>query len=225
MQTILSYLSELKQNNNRPWYHAHKEEYKTANAAFLQIIQTLIFEIGQTDDSILHNDPKEVTFKLMRDTRFSHDKSPYRPAFRAHISSKGKLPIPVGYYLMIMPDNRSFLGGGLFADMFKDATTMIRDYITQNGEEWGALISDTAFTKHFVVKGAALKNVPRGYDPLHPQAEFLKNKSWYLECPVSDKQLTADDFIPMATEAFIAMQPFNAFLNRALADFQMPARP
>ena len=27
--------------------------------------------------------PKELTFKLVRDTRFSHDKSPYSPAFRA----------------------------------------------------------------------------------------------------------------------------------------------
>ena len=35
---------------------------------------------------------------------------------------------------MIKPGNQSFLGGGLFADMFKDATAMVRDYIAQNGE-------------------------------------------------------------------------------------------
>ena len=110
-----------------------KKDYKKANDEFEELIQTLILEIGKFDGSILHNNPKDLTFKLVRDTRFSHDKSPYNPAFRAHISSRGKLPVPVGYYLMIKPGNQSFLGGGLFADMFKGATAMVRDYIAQNG--------------------------------------------------------------------------------------------
>ena len=134
IQFITDYLSQLSANNNREWYHAHKEDYKRANAEFEELLQTLIWEIGKFDDSIIHNTPGELTFKLVRDTRFSHDKSPYNPAFRAHISSKGKLPVPVGYYLMIKPGNQSFLGGGLFADMFKDATGMIRDHIVKNGK-------------------------------------------------------------------------------------------
>ena len=126
-QLILNYLADLSKNNNREWYHAHKAENKAANTEFESLIGELIFRIGEFDSSVLHNEPKSLTFKLVRDTRFSHDKSPYNPAFRAHISSQGKLPIPVGYYLMIKPGGQSFLGGGLFADMFKDATTMVRD--------------------------------------------------------------------------------------------------
>ena len=121
-QIIIDYLTELSRNNNREWYHDHKSDYQKANAEFETVLQELILEIGKFDESILHNVPKELTFKLVRDTRFSHDKSPYNPAFRAHISSMGKLPVPVGYYLMIKPGNQSFLGGGLFADMCKDAT-------------------------------------------------------------------------------------------------------
>ena len=47
----------------------------------------------------------------------------------ASAAEKGKLPIPVGYFLAIKPNNQSFLGGGLFADVFRDATNMIRDYM------------------------------------------------------------------------------------------------
>ena len=114
---------------------------------------------------------------MVRDTRFSHDKSPYNPAFRAHISSMGKLPIPVGYYLMIKPGGQSFLGGGLFADMFKDATRMVRDYISAHGAEWETIITALSFQKHFTVGGTALKNVPAGYEKEHPQAKYLKFKS------------------------------------------------
>lgn len=134
-QLIIDYLSALSRNNNREWYHANKEEYKRAAAEFETLLQALILEIGKFDSSVLCNNPKDLTFKMVRDTRFSHDKSPYNPAFRAHISQKGKLPVPVGYYLMIKPGNQSFLGGGLFADMFKDATAMVRDYLAKNGSE------------------------------------------------------------------------------------------
>ncbi len=224
-QCIIDYLSALDANNNREWYHANKEDLKTANAEFEGLLQALILEIGKFDDSIIHNQPKDLTFKMVRDTRFSHDKSPYNPAFRAHISSKGKLPVPVGYYLMIKPGNQSFLGGGLFADMFKDATSMIRDYIAQNGEEWDKVIHEPEFERNFTVKGTALKNVPTGYEKEHPQAEYLKYKSWYLEYPIQDKELNdAEAFLTKAAELFRIMKPFNDLLNRALAGFQMPTR-
>lgn len=224
-QLILQYLSALSNNNNREWYHSHKKEYKEANAQFEALLQRLICEIGKTDSSILHTAPKDITFKLVRDTRFSHDKSPYNPAFRAHIASMGKLPVPVGYYLMIKPGNQSFLGGGLFADMFKDATAMVRNAIAENPDEWSDIIHAPAFKKYFTVQGTALKKVPVGFDKEHSQAEFLKYKSWYLEYLVEDKALLdINTFLPQMVTIFEAMQPFNQFLNKALVNFKMPER-
>ena len=224
-QLMIEYLSALSANNNREWYHANKDDYKKANAAFEKLLQSLILEIGKFDNSILHNNPHDLTFKMVRDTRFSHDKSPYNPAFRAHISSMGKLPVPVGYYLMIKPGDQSFLGGGLFADMFKDATAMIRDYIAQHGAEWEQIIHDSEFAQYFTVQGTALKNVPAGYEKEHPQAEYLKYKSWYLEYPIKDEELRdAEAFLTKAAEVFRVMKPFNDYLNKALAGFQMPTR-
>ncbi len=225
ISTILKYLTELRENNDREWYHAHKADYKAANVEFEALIQELIFNIGEFEPGVLHNTPQTLTFKLNRDTRFSRDKSPYNPAFRAHISSMGKLPVPVGYYLMIKPGDQSFLGGGLFADMFRDATTMVRDYISENGGEWEKIIHAPDFEKHFTVRGTALKNVPAGYDREHPQAESLKLKSWYLEYPVKDAELEdAEQFLAHATRLFRLMKPFNDYLNKALSGFQMPER-
>lgn len=225
-ELILNYLTDLEQHNCRDWYHEHKEEYKTANAMFEELVQELLLRIGVTDSSILHNEPKNLTFKLTRDTRFSHDKSPYNPAFRAHMGPMGKLPVPVGYYLMIKPGGRSFLGGGLFADMFKDATSMIRDHIAKYPDQWETVITDPQFAKYFTVMGTSLKKVPAGYDETHPAAQYLKFKSWYLEYPVDDALLRSPDaFLKLAVDVFTQMQPFNRFLNTALAEFQMPKRP
>lgn len=224
-KAILKYLTELSENNNREWYHAHKSEYKEANSEFESLVQALILKIGEFDSSVINNIPKELTFKLNRDTRFSHDKSPYNPAFRAHISSMGKMPIPVGYYLMIKPNDQSFIGGGLFADMFKDATAMVREHISRNGDEWEEIINGLDFRKNFKVQGASLKNVPSGYEKDHPQAEYLKFKNWYLEYPIKDSELDdAEVFLARATELFRIMKPFNDYLNGALAKFKMPTR-
>lgn len=224
-QKILTYLENLRENNNREWYHAHKQEYKEANEEFEALIQELIVRIGAFDMAVLHNEPKNLTFKMVRDTRFSHDKSPYNPVFRAHISAGGKLPVPVGYYLMIKPGNGSFLGGGLFADMFKDATAMVRNFIAANGGEWEEILQNQEFQTMFTLKGTALKNVPAGFDKEHPQAAYLKFKSWYVEYPVSDEAvLQGEDFVRRAVKIFETMKPFNDYLNRALHGFQMPAR-
>lgn len=222
---MLDFLRELSENNNREWFAEHKEQRQAATAQFEELVEEFIFGIGAFDPSVLNNVPKELTFKLVRDTRFSHDKSPYNASFRAHISSMGKLPIPVGYYIMIKPNGGTFLGGGLFADMFSGATTMVRNYIAEHPDEWEEIINDAEFKKYFEVKGTALKNVPAGYDKEHPQAEYLKNKSWYLERFMTDAEVRdTEGFVKKALEVFKAMKPFNDYLNKALKDFKMPTR-
>lgn len=221
---ILDYLKNLEQNNNREWYASHKAEYQKAYEEFLKVTGALMEMLGKQEPEILNYQPKELTFKLVRDTRFSKDKSPYNPAFRVHISTKGKLPVPVGYFLMIRP-GCSFLGGGLFADMFKLATELMRDYLVKHGEEWQQIIDAPEFKRYFKVMGTSLKNVPQGYDKEHPQAEFLKYKSWYLEYPIPDELfLDEEKFMEEARKVCEAMKPFQDFMNRALKTFEMPQR-
>lgn len=225
MEKLLKYLTELELNNNREWVGATKRERLEINKQFEEFIQLLIFKIGEKDESVAHNIAQELTFKMVRDTRFSADKTPYNPSLRAHIAAKGKLPIPVGYYIMIKPGNRSFLGGGLFADMFNNATTMLRDYIIEHGDALNKIVESENFKKYFTVKGIALKNVPRGYDSNSPYAEWLKYKCLYIEYPIKDDDILNPNFIEEATKIFLAMKPFNDFINQALKNFKMPERP
>ena len=109
--------------------------------------------------------------------------------------------------------------------MFKDATTMIRDYITKHGNEFEAILSAKTFTDNFSVKGEMLKKVPQGYNADHPQAEYLKNKSWYIEYSLADELvMDTSGFIDYAAQLFQYMKPFNDYLNAALKGFIMPAR-
>lgn len=226
MKTILDYLENLQENNNREWYHAHKAERKEAEEAFERLLEDLIIEISKFDDTIPLLDPHHLTFKMVRDTRFSRDKSPYLPAFRAHIAIQGKLPVPVGYYLVIKPNHETMIGGGLFADMFQDATDRIRRYLLKHGEEFQAILDDPTFSAYFHLQGTKLKRVPREYDKDHPYGEYLSYKSWYIEAKLdTDEALDDLKFLHTTAERCELIKPFNDFLNTALVGFQMPKRP
>lgn len=224
MNTInmLKFLADLEANNSLEWMKCHKEQYLGAKNEFLNFIQDLIFSIAKFDPSVAYLRPEDLIFRLNKDTRFSKDKTPYNPSFRAHISPAGKKPIPAGYYICIKPSS-SFLGGGIFAAQFPQATTMVRDYILQNADQFQSLIDNKDFNTNFIIEGDKLKNVPQGYDKEHPLAEYIKHKSWDIEYHISDEQLIKEDMTFVA-EKFKLMKPLNDFLNTALQNFVMPKR-
>lgn len=222
LNRTLEFLSRLEGNNSFEWMNKHKKEYQIAKDEFLQFIEELLVLIAEFDPSAAHLEPKNLVYRLNRDTRFSHDKTPYNPAFRAHISIAERKPIPAGYYLCIKP-NQSFLGGGVFAVQFSQATEMIRDHLVSHPKEFQQIIERKEFADIFEVEGAKLKNVPRGYDKNHPLAEYLKHKSWNIEYKISDQELLTESPECIA-EKFHLMLPFNSFLNQGPADFRMPAK-
>ena len=223
MNVVLKYLADLENNNSKEWFNGNKKRYNEAGAEFEGLLARLLSSMGDLDERFLELDPKGLTYRLNRDTRFSNDKSPYNPKFRAHISPAGKALVPVGFYLSVVPRDRSLLGAGLYSTVLKDATTLIRDHIAKYADEFEAVVKNEEFASRFTVKGDALKNVPKGFDPNHSQAEYLKNKSWYLEYPISDDLLTSKYFVKEATSVFSRMKPFNDFLNNALKNFKMPS--
>lgn len=221
---MLAYLSNLEKNNNREWYHNHKKELGLAQSDFDSFIQDLLFRIGTFEPSVLDYTPKSLMFRMARDVRFSKDKTPYNASFRAHMGPAGKIFIPVGYYISINPEH-TFIGGGLFSPQISQATTMVRDYIVEHGETFEKIISNPSFSDKYVVKGDQLKRNPKGYDSEHPQINYLKHKSWYVEHAVETRLLDSyDGFLDFLTEYYKAMKPFNDFLNTALSGFVMPEK-
>jgi uncharacterized protein (TIGR02453 family) len=221
---VYNFLQDLNANNSLDWMKTNKKYYEQAKMECENLIQELINGIKTFDGGIKDLLPKDLMFRLNKDTRFSNDKSPYNPSFRAHISKYGKLPIPVGYFINIRPNN-IFLGGGLFASMFSEATKSIRDYIIKNENKFVEILETKEFKENFIIDGEKLKNVPKEYDKEHKLAEYLKYKSWFIEYKIKDKIFFDNtNFIKTSVELFKYMKPFNDFINKALKDFKMPER-
>lgn len=217
LPSTLKFLKDLKKNNNKPWFDAHRKEYEAAKSDFGQFIQTVIDKHGKNDDTISHLKAKDCLFRINRDVRFSKDKSPYKTNMGAYINRGGKKSLYGGYYFHCEP-GQSFVGGGLWMPMPPELSK-VRQEIDYNLANFKKIISSKKFKS--VYEGIShdaeytLSRVPKGYEADNPAAEYLKLKSFVAMSKVSDAELNSKDLVKRITSAFEALQPMLEFINHS----------
>lgn len=212
----LQFLKDLRKNNNRDWFSLNKSRYEEARAEFEKFIYELIQEIERFDKSVSHLTAKDCVFRIYRDVRFSNDKSPYKTHLGAHISSaqaKSEIHTRAGYYVHIS-DEDSMLAGGAYKPS-SEWLNAIRNEIYNNAKDLKKVINGTDFKKYFgTIEGEKLSRPPRGYDPNHPEIEFLKYKSFLAVHNLSESQILSKDFLSHSVKVFKTLYPFDKFLNQ-----------
>lgn len=215
-KNTLSFLKDIKINNQKQWLDANRREYENAKEDFINLVNDIITGISRFDPAMETLTAKDCTFRLNRDIRFSKDKSPYKTNFGAGFNEGGKKAVNAGYYLHIEP-GQSFIGGGFWMPPAA-AIAKIRQEIDYNFEEWNTIINSKNFKTNFV-KGldieGTLKRSPKGYEEDNPSIKFLKLKSYTIRKPVTDAEIILPSLKKNITDTFKLMQPFLNFLNRA----------
>jgi uncharacterized protein (TIGR02453 family) len=115
IRDLTQYLAELSENNNRVWFVMNKPRYDILRAEFLELVIRLIAKISKFDPAIASCNQKKALFRINRDMRFSHDKSPYKTHFSASITaSELKKPSQGGpaYYFHIDASGSLLIAGG-----------------------------------------------------------------------------------------------------------------
>jgi uncharacterized protein (TIGR02453 family) len=217
----IKFLKDLKKNNNKPWFDAHRKDYEAAKADFAGFIQAAINNLGKKDITIKDLKAKDCMFRINRDIRFSKDKSPYKTNFGASINKGGKKAMgSAGYYFHLEPGN-SFIGGGLYQPM-PDELKKVRQEIDYNFKEFKKIITSKKFTSVYKEldksKEFSLIRVPKGYEPENPAAEYLKLKSFIAMIPISDKELLSKELLKKTQATFEALMPLLSFINRSIED-------
>lgn len=214
----LTFLTDLKANNNKPWFDENRKAYDAAKADFLTLTAVLIAGLEATDPAIGASQlqPKSCIFRINRDVRFSADKSPYKSNFGAWFNAGGKKSPSAGYYLNLEPGG-SFVAGGMYMPE-PDTLARIRQEIDYDFPGFEALMTHPDFQKHYsgLSRENALSRPPKGYDAHNPAVEYLKLKSFTTSYPLPDKTLTSAKLTGTVLDAFTGLQPLVAFLNKAL---------
>ena len=210
-----AFLRELRDNNNREWYHANKTKYAKAKEEFEQITELLLHEITLFDRSIAGLTPKDCIFRIFRDVRFSKDKSPYKTNFGSFIAPGGRKSMNAGYYLHIEPGS-SFIAGGIYMPP-SNILNAIRREIYAHYPEYLDIIKEKQFIERFAdMGGDRLKNPPRGFDKDFEGIEHLKFKSYALMYSPDENELTGENGLALIVDSFRIALPFVQFMNEAV---------
>jgi uncharacterized protein (TIGR02453 family) len=218
MKTILSFLHQLEQNNNREWFAANKSLYDNAKNSFETFINILIPKLKAIDSSVDVMSARECVFRIYRDVRFSKDKNPYKTNFGAYMVHGGKKSNFAGYYFHVQPGNESFVGGGIYLPE-PSVLNAVRKAVYENTEEFKEILSDDKFKKTFPeLFGEKLKSVPRAFPKDFDDGELLKYKSYTVLHGFKDTDLTSEKFMDQILEVFEIQKPFNDFINQSIKE-------
>lgn len=211
---ILGYTEALAKNNERTWFHDNHREYELATEDFLMVLDVMKFVLAkhapQIGDAILFENPKNFMYRIPRDMRYSKNKTPYNPAFRAYMSPKKKDFLPLSYYLHLSHE-RCILEAGAWPWEAKQLNCL-REYIAYNYEELDSIVEENGLE----VYGSSLKRVPRGFDAEHPAAHWLKYKFYLTEYSFTqDDMRDLDCFAEAAGAAVERFEPLRQYLMGA----------
>ena len=171
---LFRFLGELKANNDRDWFNANKDRYEEhVRGPALDFVSDFAPHLEQISPHFVA-DPRPSggsLFRIHRDTRFSKDKSPYKPyvgvQFRHERAKDAHTP---GFYLHLQPRG-VFAGVGLWRP---DAPALgrIREAIVDDPGSWRGA------SEGLRLAGDSLKRAPAGVDPEHPLIEDLRRKDF-----------------------------------------------
>lgn len=219
MEEIIDFLRRLSENNDRAWFDAHRAEWTHVRGQVANLATRLIDGIGSFDPEVRGLRPQDCTYRIARDTRFSHDKTPYKNWIGVFVAPRGKKSGYAGYYLHLSPVEDARLGGRhmLISGLYCPEGAVlrsVRDEIFDNGA--GFLDAVAAARGFELDRRNSLKRTPQGFPSGSEYDELLRLKEFCIARPVDETFLSGDDAPDRIVEEFRRTHPFVELLNRAV---------
>jgi uncharacterized protein (TIGR02453 family) len=192
---LLRFLVELRANNEREWFHAHRNEYETL---LLEPARDFVEAAGEELREFLPEVSAEPRvngsiFRIARDTRFSKDKRPYKDHLDLWFWVGDRKRGP-GFWFRLTPEEL-LLGGGMHhlepEQLERYRTAVVDD------ERGGALRDETERLRAsgYEIGGRRYKRAPRGFEAPEDRAPLLLHEgifAWVGLSPVPDEVFTSD---------------------------------
>ena len=227
---ILTFLSRVAMNNNREWFHAHKDEYDAARQEWEQGVEQALKRIVAFDPEVASQTVKDCTYRFYRDTRFSPDKSPYKNHFGAYICAKGKKALRGGYYIHMEPGHCLLAVGSYWLPT--NILTACRNELMANETEWLSCVENRDFKRYFDAPDDAswdspqgfglekLKTCPAGFPRDYEHMKYLRLKNYCAWHQVGDDFFGQEKWLDQMERVFRAAKPMMDFMNAVIDDYE-----
>jgi len=109
------------------------------------------------------------------------------------------------------------LAGGVYQPQ-PDILKLLRSEVYYHSEELKEILGNPSFRKYFGHLGDfdKMKKAPKDFPADFPDIDLLKYRSYIVSQTIPDKIVTSDNYQIQILEMVKELQPFMAFLNRAI---------
>lgn len=212
---LFDFLTRLAENNDRPWFAANRAEFDALRAQWIDSVQRIVNALAVDDPSLRGVRATDCVYRIYRDTRFSHDKSPFKTYFSALISPTGRHCDRACYYVHVGVEECAVYGGVWSPEA--PVLKKLRRAIVDNIEEFRE-ITETPEIKALYPGwyGRKLKTAPKGYDRDHPDIDLLRLTE-YGKCHELDRAFfDTPDWPEKVASMLRILKPMNDFLNYSI---------
>jgi uncharacterized protein (TIGR02453 family) len=216
----LSFLEGLAQNNNREWFEAHKDDYRSY---LLEPAQDFVVALGERlkllSPEIAYDTRTNGSGSIMRiyrDLRFSKDKTPYNTNLRVVFwQGAGKKTENPGFFFGMDAQGAALYGG--MHGFPKPVLSVYQEAVADDalGAELEAALAPLRSAGVYEIGGERYKRVPRGYHTDHARADLLRYKGLYARSPqIEASVLTTPELVEVCFEHCRAMASLHHWLVR-----------
>ena len=213
----VNFFRELRENNTREWFQPRKEIYESQVRAVMEdLVSHLNRELGKFAPLYIV-EPKKAVFRIYRDTRFSKNKTPYKTNIAASFSRQGMEKFAAAGYYVSVSDTVIEIGGGLY--MSESAALLaVRTHIADSYEHFSRIVGNKKLIASMgPLQGDALTRVPKGFDPNHSAAEWIRMKQWlFFKTLDSAEWMRKPALLKEIATRFKLIAPLIEFLNEPL---------
>ena len=208
-KNTISFLNELKLNNNRDWFNENKERFNAILSEVKIFAQEVNDSLNVSDDI-----EKLKIFRIYRDLRFSKDKTPYKKNIGMAFH-RSKPELRGGYYLEISADE-SFIAVG-FWNPNKEDLLRIRKEIEIDGKEFKRIINQKKIKDIWGdIRGEEVKTSPKGFKSEHEYIDLIKKKQFIFIKKLNEKDILDKKFQKDLVNYFESIRPFFDYMSEVL---------
>ncbi|TKS54072.1 DUF2461 domain-containing protein [Luteimonas yindakuii] len=215
----LRFLHNLSRHNERDWFHAHRADYEThVREPFQRLLADLQPDLAAVSLQF-RADPRPVggsLFRIHRDTRYAHDKSPYKRWQGAKLFHARHREVPTPSWYIHLQPGENFLAAGIWHPE-TPVLRRIRQFLVDNPQGWRRAAHDPALQRRWrLSEDEMLVRVPRGYPEDFEFRDDLRRRNFVIVRALDDATMTGPRLRQTIARELAATAPFMDYLCAAL---------
>jgi uncharacterized protein (TIGR02453 family) len=208
------FFAGLSANNNRDWYLANKSLFESkVKTPFVSLLEEVSLRLaGETTP--LRGGAGTI-FRLNRDVRFSHDKSPYKTHIAGLLTESGSKDPSEPLVYLHLDSSGGFLAAGLWQPD-TDNLRALRNRMIEDEAGFSQLVRSLANNGLQFDRSEATKMMPRGFSDFsdHPHSDYVKLKNLIVRAEVPSNLWAEEKIVDAVVDFVLYASPLLKFLRK-----------